>query len=100
MAPPLEGPKDDPPPVTILNLAGVSPFVLVCEHASNFIPERYGRLGLPEAELLRHIAWDIGAAELTRALVSRLDAPAFLAGASRLLIDCNRPLGSPRRFRS
>jgi predicted N-formylglutamate amidohydrolase len=95
MAPPVEGPKDDPPPVTILNLAGVSPFVLVCEHASNFIPERYGRLGLPEAELLRHIAWDVGAAELTRALVSRLDAPAFLAGASRLLIDCNRPLGSP-----
>jgi predicted N-formylglutamate amidohydrolase len=85
----------DPPPVTILNPTGLSPFVLVCEHASNFIPEHYQRLGLPEAELLRHIAWDVGAAELTRALLSRLDATAFLAGASRLLIDCNRPLDSP-----
>jgi predicted N-formylglutamate amidohydrolase len=69
--------------------------VLVCEHASNFIPERYQRLGLPEAELLGHIAWDVGAAQLTRALLSRLDATAFVAGASRLLIDCNRPLDSP-----
>jgi predicted N-formylglutamate amidohydrolase len=82
----------DPPPVTILNSAGGSPFVLVCEHASNFIPARYQRLGLPESELQRHIAWDIGAADLTRALVARLDAPAFLSGASRLLFDCNRPL--------
>jgi predicted N-formylglutamate amidohydrolase len=84
----------DPPPVTIVNSAGASPFVLVCEHASNFIPARYQRLGLPDAELLRHIAWDVGAADLTRALATRLDAPAFLAGVSRLLIDCNRPLDS------
>jgi predicted N-formylglutamate amidohydrolase len=86
--------EGDPSPVTILNPLGASPFVLVCEHASNFIPARHGRLGLPEAELVRHIAWDVGAADLTRALVSRLDAPAFLAGVSRLLIDCNRPLTS------
>jgi predicted N-formylglutamate amidohydrolase len=85
----------DPSPVTILNPAGVSPFVLVCEHASNFIPERYERLGLPESELSRHIAWDVGDADLTRALALLLDAPAFLGGASRLLIDCNRPLNSP-----
>jgi predicted N-formylglutamate amidohydrolase len=56
---------------------------------------RYRGLGLPERELSRHIAWDIGAAELTRHLATRLDAIAFLAGASRLLVDCNRPLDSP-----
>jgi predicted N-formylglutamate amidohydrolase len=90
----LRSHEGDPSPVTILNPQGASQFVLVCEHASNFIPARFGRLGLPEGELVRHIAWDVGAADLTRALVSRLDAPAFLANMSRLLIDCNRPLSS------
>jgi predicted N-formylglutamate amidohydrolase len=94
MVPALTSRERDPPLVTILNPRGASQFVLVCEHASNFIPARLGRLGLPEAELVRHIAWDVGAADLTRALVSRLDAPAFLANVSRLLIDCNRPLSS------
>ena len=84
-----------PPPLTIVNADGAAPFVLVCEHASNYMPARYRRLGLPEQELSRHIAWDIGAAELTRQLATRLDAVAFLAGASRLLVDCNRPLDSP-----
>jgi predicted N-formylglutamate amidohydrolase len=84
-----------PPPMTIVNADGAAPFVLVCEHASNYMPARYRGLGLPEWELSRHIAWDIGAAELTRQLATRLDAIACLAGASRLLVDCNRPLDSP-----
>lgn len=80
--------------MTAVNEAGASPVVLVCEHASNHIPARYHRLGLPRAELDRHIAWDIGAADLARRLAVLLDAPLFLSGYSRLLIDCNRPLGS------
>lgn len=84
-----------PPPMTIVNADGASPFVLVCEHASNYMPSRYRGLGLPEQELTRHIAWDVGAAELTRLLAARLDAVAFLGGASRLLVDCNRPPNSP-----
>lgn len=67
----------------------------MCEHASNHIPVRFGRLGLPAADLQRHIAWDIGAAALSRRLSALLDAPLFLSGYSRLLIDCNRPPGSP-----
>jgi predicted N-formylglutamate amidohydrolase len=91
-----KGPENStPPPTTIVNADGTAPFVLVCEHASNYLPTRYRGLGLPEHELSRHIAWDIGAAELTRHLATRLDAIAFLAGASRLLVDCNRPLDSP-----
>ncbi len=84
-----------PPPMTIVNADGAGPFVLVCEHASNYMPSRYGGLGLPEKQLSRHIAWDVGAAELTRQLAARLDAVAFLGGASRLLVDCNRPPDSP-----
>jgi len=68
--------------------------VLLCEHASRFIPIRYGNLGLAEPELSRHIAWDIGAAALARDLAARLDAPLFLHGYSRLLIDPNRPLAA------
>jgi predicted N-formylglutamate amidohydrolase len=83
---------DWPPAVEILNDTGRSPFVLICEHASNHIPAEYRKLGLDDKELVRHIAWDIGAANVTRALSTRLDAAAFLGGYSRLLIDLNRPL--------
>ena len=88
-------PPADPPVLTVLRPQGRSPIVLVCEHASNHIPAEYGDLGLPDAELQRHIAWDIGAEGLTRRLSDLLDAPAFIAGWSRLLIDGNRPPGAP-----
>jgi predicted N-formylglutamate amidohydrolase len=81
-----------PEAVEVLNEEGRSPIVLICEHASNYIPAEYAGLGLPATELSRHIAWDIGAADVTRTLSRLLDAPAFLATYSRLLIDLNRPL--------
>lgn len=89
--------KDAPPPaaVTVVNEGGASPYVLLCEHASNYIPPAYASLGLAERELGRHIAWDIGAADLARGLSRRLGAPLFLSGYSRLLIDLNRPPGAP-----
>ncbi|WP_129776997.1 N-formylglutamate amidohydrolase [Peristeroidobacter soli] len=86
------GATDWPHAVEALNENGRSPFVLICEHASNHIPAEYNKLGLQDSDLARHIAWDIGAAHVTRALSKRLDAPAFLGGYSRLLIDLNRPL--------
>jgi predicted N-formylglutamate amidohydrolase len=82
------------PPVVVANEGGRSPFVLLCEHASRLLPTGYGRLGLPQAEFDRHIAWDLGAAEVATRLACLLDAPLFLAGYSRLLIDLNRPPGS------
>lgn len=85
----------EPAAVEIVNGAGQSPFVLTCEHASSYIPARYNHLGLEPQDRLRHIAWDIGAADLARRLSSLIDAPLFLSGYSRLLIDCNRPLGAP-----
>jgi len=81
-----------PPPLETVNEHGPSDVLLLCEHASNFVPPEYDGLGLPPSELQRHIAWDIGAAEVTRRLAKLLDAPAFLGTCSRLLIDLNRPL--------
>ncbi|MER8556533.1 N-formylglutamate amidohydrolase [Mesorhizobium sp. M0976] len=97
MAEPLANaiqPQGWPPAVEAINETGRSDIVLICEHASNHIPAEYARLGLDSSHLQRHIAWDIGAAEVTRALSKLLDAPAFLSSYSRLLIDLNRPLGS------
>ena len=85
----------DPPAVEIVNGAGRAPAVLVCDHASNAVPARLGHLGLDDAALGRHIAWDIGAAMVGRALARLLDAPLLLAGYSRLIIDLNRDPGDP-----
>jgi len=87
--------SNDPPPFTLVNPDSQTPVVLVCDHASNAIPARLHGLGLGTHELNQHIAWDIGAAQITRLLAARLDAPAVLASYSRLIIDCNRPPGHP-----
>jgi predicted N-formylglutamate amidohydrolase len=69
--------------------------ILVCDHAGNALPSAYGTLGLPPAELERHIAYDIGARGVTERLAARLGAPAVLTHFSRLLIDCNRGEDDP-----
>jgi predicted N-formylglutamate amidohydrolase len=69
--------------------------LIVCDHASNAIPPGYGSLGLKRETLERHIAYDIGAAGLARALAGRLEAPAVLSTFSRLLIDPNRGADDP-----
>jgi len=81
---------DDPPPFARVNPDGKGTALLLCDHASRAVPRALGSLGLDEATLMRHIAWDIGAAEVTRHLSKRFDAPAVLSGFSRLVIDCNR----------
>lgn len=64
--------------------------LFICDHASNALPPEYGTLGLAASEFDRHIAYDIGAADVTRALAKRFNAPAVLSCFSRLLIDTNR----------
>ena len=85
----------DPPPFEKLNEAGKASLLLICDHASHVIPEALDNLGITEETLRDHIGWDIGAAAVTRRLSQLLDAPALLAGYSRLLIDCNRPADAP-----
>src|SRR3546814_13738301 len=74
---------DWPTPVERVNAIGRSPLILVCEHATNHVPSCYRGLGLSPADLDRHIAWDIGAAALTRRLAELPDAPALLGAYSR-----------------
>ena len=69
--------------------------ILLCDHAGNAFPPGYGTLGLPPAELERHIAYDIGAAGIVRAMSKQLGAPAVLSRYSRLLIDPNRGADDP-----
>jgi predicted N-formylglutamate amidohydrolase len=103
---PLLGP-DDPPPVTVFNaqgqgrgpgLAGVPEqggVVVVCDHARPAVPRSLNGLGLEDRHFRRHIAYDIGAAEVALALAAMFDAPAVLSGYSRLVIDLNRSLDDP-----
>jgi predicted N-formylglutamate amidohydrolase len=65
--------------------------LLICEHASNHIPAKFDNLGLNAEALKSHVAWDPGAAEVTRLLAKRFNAPSVLSGISRLVYDCNRP---------
>ncbi|MFP5078136.1 N-formylglutamate amidohydrolase [Rhizobium sp. YIM 134829] len=67
------------------------PVILVCEHASATLPERIGTLGLTEAALSSHIAWDPGALAVCRLLSEALDATLVFQRFSRLVYDCNRP---------
>ena len=69
--------------------------LFVADHATNFIPESYGRLGLDEARLQEHIAWDIGTLEVARAVRNRTGGRLLRAPVSRLLIDLNRDPGHP-----
>jgi predicted N-formylglutamate amidohydrolase len=80
------------PPVAVFNRPGRGRILLICEHASKFIPPAYRGLGLAVAEQERHIGWDIGALDLARGLATRLDAPLVHATYSRLLLDLNRPV--------
>lgn len=82
----------EPDPLEIHNGEAASDFLLICEHAGRLLPRRAGTLGLPETELGRHIAWDIGARDVAMALADRLDAPLFMQRYSRLFCDCNRKL--------
>ncbi|WP_437329078.1 N-formylglutamate amidohydrolase [Sorangium sp. So ce381] len=86
---------DEPPAFEVVNPEGPSSAVLLCDHASNAVPRSLPELGRQHEALREHTGWDIGAARLSRRMSALLDAPLVLSGYSRLVIDCNRPLGSP-----
>jgi predicted N-formylglutamate amidohydrolase len=94
---PLIGP-DDPPPYSIYNAGGQAPVLLVCDHASKAFPRAMNQLGVADWVLGKHVACDIGAGMVTRFLADRLDAPAVLAGYSRLIVDLNRQTHTDSAF--
>jgi len=77
--------------VNIHNSGGSHRVVLVCEHASAFIPPQYNNLGLDPSQALSHIAWDPGALNTARYLSRKLDAVLVEGTVSRLIYDLNRP---------
>jgi predicted N-formylglutamate amidohydrolase len=83
--------QGDIPPVREVNAEGVSPFLLTSDHYGRILPRALGDLGVPEAELTRHIAWDIGIAGVAERLAEMLNAHLIAQRYSRLVIDCNRP---------
>ncbi len=81
--------------VHLWNAAGRSEVVLICEHASPFIPDHLRHLGLAAKDRLSHAAWDPGALEVAKHLSKRLDAQLVAGAVSRLVYDCNRPPDAP-----
>ncbi len=68
--------------------------VLTCEHASSRLPEPWSWSAADRSLQQTHWCYDIGAAELARALISHLGGVGVLARFTRLLIDANRKLDS------
>ena len=75
--------------------AALTDLLLVCDHASNAVPPFVEPLGLPDEDMARHIAWDVGARAVTLGLAEQLGAPALLTTWSRLVIDPNRGADDP-----
>lgn len=77
--------------VEVQNADAASPLVLVCEHASSFIPSELQHLGLEVSDRESHVVWDPGAMSLAMHMATRLDATLVASRVSRLVYDCNRP---------
>jgi predicted N-formylglutamate amidohydrolase len=80
-------------PVALENPQGRGRLMIVCDHASNWVPPTLQSLGLPPHELERHIAWDPGALAVAQNLARLVDAPLVHATVSRLVLDVNRDPG-------
>lgn len=91
---------EDGPAVWTQNPGGVSPVLVICDHASNRVPKRLGTLQLPADVLASHVAWDPGAYEVALCLARLLDAPLIASGFSRLIYDVNRPPHSAQAIRA
>jgi predicted N-formylglutamate amidohydrolase len=85
----------DQPAFELVNAGATPDLIFVCDHASNAVPAGYGSLGLAPELFQRHIAYDIGAADVTRAMAQAFNVPAILGAYSRLLIDLNRGADDP-----
>lgn len=77
--------------VKIQGPSGPAPVLLLCEHAANAFPPRFGTLGLDEAVRQSHVAWDPGALAMAERLSASWAVPLVQSTVSRLIYDCNRP---------
>jgi predicted N-formylglutamate amidohydrolase len=86
-------------PVEVIEGDFACGMMIIADHAMRHMPADYGRLGLPDHEFDRHIAYDIGVEGVVRHLAHLTGAPAVMARYSRLLIDPNRGEDDPTLVR-
>ena len=77
-------------PIIRIPQKGASRLFMLCDHATNALPEEYAALGLSPGVFETHIAYDIGARGVAERLCAAFGAPGVFAGFSRLLIDPHR----------
>ncbi|MEO1016647.1 MAG: N-formylglutamate amidohydrolase [Pseudomonadota bacterium] len=88
--PPFSFGAGDPAPVELVREDGKAAMVVVCEHGGRAVPEPLRDRMPPASDMDRHIAWDVGAADIAHGISAKLDAPVAIQRYSRLVIDCNR----------
>ena len=69
--------------------------LIIADHASNYIPNKYSNLGLTKKDILSHKAYDPGVKDLAINLSNKLNSQLVLGEYSRLLIDYNRDVNDP-----
>ncbi len=89
---------NEPGPFRVLNPLAEIPILLVCDHASHRFPKSLGDMGLDPFARRCHLAVDIGAGRVTKALAKSLGVTAVVHNYSRLVVDCNRQLMDPSAF--
>lgn len=84
-------------PVVVLGEERTSRWLVICDHATNRVPDSVGggSLGIDDEDMARHIAYDPGAAGVSIRLAEKLGAPVILSNFSRLVIDPNRGEDDP-----
>jgi predicted N-formylglutamate amidohydrolase len=75
-----------------------SKIIILCDHASNYIPKKYKNLGLKPLDVNKHIGWDIGALKVAKNVSKNINCSLIHSSFSRLLLDCNRSLKSKGAF--
>lgn len=68
--------------------------LIVCDHGGRGVPDDIV-LGLGAADMNRHIAYDIGVAEISELMAEHPGTAAFIAQYSRLVVDLNRRADDP-----
>lgn len=72
--------------------------IITCEHAGNRVPNALRDCFSDAAILSTHWAYDIGALQMARIIAKKLGAPLLYTTITRLVVDCNRSIGSDELF--
>ena len=86
--------SQDPNPVEIIPATTPSPVLLVCDHAGDRIPLKLLEHSLSPEDMARHIAVDISAELVVRAIAAEMNSTLVIQRYSRLVVDVNRPESS------